>query len=319
MKRVLLVDFMGSIYYHFHSKEKHIEYNFIKNLRDIVAAYKVDKVLILQEGGGSRYRTGLHPEYKSTRKARRAKQTPEEQKEFAKFLNKADKTIELLRMLGALPVESWGVEADDIGGYLCHYLQPSEYQILLLSEDSDWSQLLYRPYTVMGSYKEMCKEPLNKERWLNYGQFTEKEGLSPDTYFVKKMMIGDTSDDVPGLDGVGKGFAQQIVEMYPTVAEIISNKDTIKLPRMTAKAYASLANCEEAFKFAYQLMNLRWTEETWAEIFGKEKLESLKKVVDNYLSLDNYVDAQQFQEYCYEAGWLTFTDDEEFYTPFLRK
>ena len=319
MKRLLLVDMMGSVYYHFHAKEKHVAYNFIKNLRDIIETYKVDKTLILCEGGGSYYRNKLHPGYKATRKANREKKTDAEKKEYREFLECTNELMETLKMLGVAVISSKGSEADDVAAYLCSYLPSDEYQLLLLSEDSDWNTLLSRPNTVQGSYKAMTKGELNRTQWKNFAACTDEFGFDPTRSFVKKMMIGDTSDDIPGLDGIGKGFAAKIVEMHPTLAEIVANKDNIKLPRMTAKGYDSLANCEETFKLGYQLMNLHWPEEKWAEILGAEAIPLLREEVKRYLGIDNYLDKTQFIEYCYEKGWLLFVEQEELFTPFISK
>jgi 5'-3' exonuclease len=310
---------MGSAYYHFHAKEKHVAYNFIKNLREIIQTYKVDKTFILCEGGGSIYRKALHPGYKATRKANREKKTDAEKKEYQAFLKVANELQETLKLLGVAVISSKGSEADDVAAYLCSYLPSEEYQILLLSEDSDWNPLLSRVNTVQGSYKAMVKGELNRYQWKKYAACTDEFGFDPARSFVKKMMIGDTSDDIPGLDGIGKGFAAKIVELHPTLAEIVTNKDNIMLPRMTAKAQESLANCEETFKLGFQLMNLHWPEEKWAEILGEEAIPTLREGVARHLQQDNYPDTLTFREYCYEMGWLLFTEDEEFFTPFLSK
>lgn len=320
MKRILLVDFMGSVYYHYHAKEKHVEYNFIKNLHDIIEAFKVDKTFILCEGGGSTYRQGLLPNYKATRKARKEKQTPEEKKEFAKFLACTNSLLkDMLPLLGVAVVNSWGSEADDLAGYLCHLLPSEEYQILLLTEDSDWSQLLVRPNTVWGSYKEMTKELLNRERWKNAAAFERAKGMSVETLFLKKMLMGDKSDDVPGITGIGETFADKIVVDYPTVADIIANKDNINYPRLTDKAREGLRNCEETFDLGFKLMNLRWDKEhQWGDVLGKENLAPFQEKVKKYLSMNNSLDTEAFNVLSYTHGWLVFTDEgDRWFQPFL--
>lgn len=319
MKRILVVDFMGSVYYHFHAKEKHVAYNFIKNLRSIIADYKVDKTLILCEGGGSTYRLGLHPGYKATRKANRAKKTDAEKREYREFLEVCNELQETLKLLGMAVISSKGAEADDVSAYLCSYLPSEEYQLLLLSEDSDWNTLLKRQNTVQASYKAIVKEGTTNSQWKNFARCTDEFGFDPERSFVKKMMIGDTSDDIPGLDGIGKGFAAKIVELHPSLAEIVANRDKIKLPRMTEKGYLSLANCAETFKLGYQLMNLIWPEEKWEEILGKENIPKLQEGVKTYLDINNSLDKKAFQEYCYTHGWLLFVEQEDFFQPFISK
>jgi hypothetical protein len=99
----------------------------------------------------------------------------------------------------------------------------------------------------------------------------------------------------------------------------VANKDKIKLPRMTVKGYESLANCEDTFKLGFQLMNLIWPEEKWAEILGANAIPKLQKEVQTFLSQGTQLGSSTFTEMCYEKGWLTFVEQEEFFNPFISK
>ena len=241
--RVLVIDFMGSVYTPFHAKETNLPLSFTLNLREIVRTYKIDKTVLLLEGG-SGFRQELLPTYKQARKERRAKYTEAEQNEYAKFLREVDELTVTLQLLGCTPLRFGGAEADDLAGYLCAILPPEQYQLLLLSEDSDWSQLLVRPNTVQGSYKAMTKSmpELPNDLWLSYARFTETKGLTPEQWFEKKMLTGDTSDSIPGIAGLGDTGATRLLEKYDSLSGIIANNNNLDIPRLKQQAKSQKAS-----------------------------------------------------------------------------
>jgi 5'-3' exonuclease len=205
----------------------------------------------------------------------------------------------------------FGAEADDLAGYFCTVLPSEEYQILLLSEDSDWSQLLSRPNTAQGSYFKMCKAmpDLGKEHWLNYARFSEVNGLTPDQWFEKKMLTGDTADDVPGIAGLGDTGATRLMEKYGSLTNILDNKGSLDIPRLKKQAKDSLQDCDEVLKLGFKLMNLRWTKKQWIDILKQQGTYTL---VNAQLEIDHKeeVNVEAFTELCYENGWIDFLDPQ---------
>ncbi len=319
MKRVILVDFMGSAYYHHHAKDGNLVYNFTKNIREIANTFSVDKIVLLQEGG-SEYRKNLLPTYKAARRERREKQTEAEKNDYLKFIESTNTLIDTLKLLGIHTLQVFGAEADDLAGYLCAVLPYPEYQLLLLSEDSDWSQLLSRPNTVQGSYKTMAKKIaatgyVTPDDWLSWKRFCSTKGLTPDQWFEKKMLTGDTSDSIPGIDGLGDTGATRLIEKYGSIKEILINKENLDIPRLTAKAKANIIDSDEVLKLGYSLMNLRWTPEQW-EVIVKLDTSKIAELINNGLQAENVVQEAAFTELCYVNGWIDFIDNPRWFDAF---
>ncbi|BCS54090.1 5'-3' exonuclease H3TH domain-containing protein [Geobacter sp. SVR] len=319
MKRVLLIDFMGSAFYHHHAQDGNLVMNFIRNLQLILQAYKVDKTVILLEGG-SAYRKNLLPDYKLARRQRREKQSDADRAAFQKFLDATETLAICLEVLGVHKLQVFGAEADDLAGYLCAILPTQEYQILLMSEDSDWSQLLSRKNTVQGSYKTMAKTIplLTKSQWSTYNSFYVAKGLTPDQWFEKKMLTGDASDNIPGIDGLGETGATRLLGKYGSLREILDTRESLDVPRLSAKAKAGLADSEAVLKLGYQLMNLRWTPEQWKQVVGLNTVP-VDVLADGGLMAPNAVRTTAFTELCYDNGWIDFVDNPEWLLAFYGK
>lgn len=314
MKRLLLIDALSAAYTHWHAKDSTPEASFIKNLREIIKAYNVDQAILLREGG-SKYRKELLPTYKGARKDRREKQTEAEKQEYQRFLKASGALFDLMGSLGVGSLHHLGAEADDISGFLCATLPSDEYQILLLSEDTDWLPLLQRPNTVQGSYRKMTKNITNLDGsfWLSAKAYEREKGITVQQAFEAKLLCGDTADSIPGLEGLGATGAVNLIKRYGSLEEVLKNRHNIDVPRITAKAKESLASstADEILALGFKLMNLRWSADEWVEKlgFGQNFMASCSNLAE--------FDEAGFAEICYENGWLSLVEDN-FLAPYKK-
>lgn len=312
MNRLLLIDGLGCLFTHHHAKEASVEYSFLKNLSVILKTYKPTKVLFLREGG-STYRKELLPEYKAARKERRDAYSAADQAAYKKFLESANTVAKLLPMIGIGTIQHVGAEADDLAGLLCAVSPPDEWQILLLSEDSDWNQLLYRKNTVQGSYRAMCKSigSLDSSFWKSASAFERENGYTISQGFEAKLLCGDSSDSIPGIEGLGATGALNLIKDYGCLKEVLHNRGNITTKRITTKAKEGLLTCDPILDRGYKLMNLRWSALEWSEI-----LQLSVDTVTQWLQPPE-VDYKAFEELCYEYGWLGLLE-ENFLDPCRR-
>lgn len=313
MKRVLLIDYFGTAYTWFHAKKPDIAFPYLSTIREIIRKTKPDRVFILQEGG-SKYRENIYPDYKKQRKLRRESATAEEKRAYEKFKERANQLIDILSLLGCVPVQLFGAEADDLAGYFAAVLPSEEYQILLLTEDSDWIQMLSRLNTVQASYRSCLQqiEQLPSSLWYNYGSYTKEKGITPTQLFEKKMLTGDTSDSIPGISGLGDKGAEALLKKYENIAGIMTNIDTLDIPRLSSKAKDGLRYSKYVLEQGYRLMNLNWTPEQWyviLELYRDGRSEYLQEKIQQ-INLPSPVDERQFNEICFENGWIDFTDSQ---------
>ena len=152
-----------------------MEYGFIRMLKSTVDEIKPNKTLVVFDGGLSELRLDKLPEYKSNRKV------SSEGTEKSRGM-----LINIIESLG-IPVFKYnGVEADDIIGILSGLLEDNE-KLIIASSDTDFIQLM--------SNNVKIYNPIRK-------QYLESP-VEPKDYVLYKSIIGDISDNIRGIKGIG--------------------------------------------------------------------------------------------------------------------
>jgi 5'-3' exonuclease len=152
-------------------------YNFFRNLRPLVEMFSPSKIFMVLEGS-PKHRYEIYADYK----ANRIVKTASKQETFDQFhVNKK----EILRLLKHLPItlcKSKNYEADDVISTLCDNLK--DESVTIISNDSDYIQLLQRGYSNLKIYNPMRKV------------FQQAPSYH---YLAWKSLRGDSSDNIPGL------------------------------------------------------------------------------------------------------------------------
>ena len=153
------------------------------------------------------YKEGRHP-------------TPED------LLAQFDDAKECLRYMGLKILELPGYEADDIQGtvaYMAHSA-PEKCESYVLSGDRDLLQLIDDKITVLlasNTDTSPIKEP----------QFYEKYGISPSAFVDMKALMGDSSDNIPGVAGVGEKTAGNLIRAFGSLDGIYENIDSKEISK----------------------------------------------------------------------------------------
>jgi DNA polymerase-1 len=154
----------------------------------------------------AQWRYELLPDYKGSRFA-----TPEKQAIRESARMQAPIVRMILSALGIPQVTCGGAEADDLAGVICRHIDPSWY-IELNSGDTDWWQALAAN---VSWYSNVHKMSLSLER------FSDPEAKLKDGHFITtaeylqcKALSGDTSDEIPGIEGVGLRTAAKIIRAH---------------------------------------------------------------------------------------------------------
>jgi DNA polymerase-1 len=181
-----------------------------------------DQIWVFFDKGGSRRREGILPTYKANRGL-----PPDgfsEQLVWVKRLTTA---------LGYGGREQEGLEADDLIASAVSKKSGDETDLLIVSSDKDLSQL------VSPNTKQLLPPPTANPRlgWrlLDEAGVLEKFGVPPSGILDYLSMIGDQSDNIPGLPGVGPKTALKWMESYGNLESIIENAG-----RLTPKRFCSL-------------------------------------------------------------------------------
>lgn len=162
-------------------------------------------------------RTQLYPQYKGTRKP-----MPQE------LHVQVSKAQELLKAMGIPVITMEGYEADDILGTLAKKAQAEGMEVTILSGDRDLLQLADEKIKI--SIPKTSKG--HTEVYHYYPEDVKREyGVTPLQFIDVKALQGDTSDNIPGLPGVGEKTAREIIETYGSIENARAHADEVRPPR----------------------------------------------------------------------------------------
>ncbi len=186
-------------------------YGFVKHLFTAINHYKPSHVICCWDMGSSTFRNKLFPEYKANRG-----EPPVE------LIPQFDLVKEVTESLDIPNVGLAGYEADDCMGTLAeHYRDQGE--VIILTGDQDILQLL----------KENIYVSILKKGYGNYAlyqetSFVEEKGITPEQMIDLKALMGDSSDNYPGVKGIGEKTALKLLQSHESIEGILEN-----LPSLT--------------------------------------------------------------------------------------
>lgn len=200
---------------------------FLKSLGSYCRKFSPDRIIIVWEGGGSPRRRALLKDYKSNRKPVRLNRSdiyediPDSKENFNY------QVAATTRLLSFTPVEQMYVsdcEADDIIGYLAKNIL--EEEVIIASSDKDFYQLL-KPNVRMYSP--------TKKKFITHEDVKEEHGISCTNFVTARCFVGDNSDNISGVRGVG---LKSLAKRFPILRndDFVSCDDIIKLCREVPEA-----------------------------------------------------------------------------------
>ena len=228
---------------------------FLKSIGYAIKMLNPTKVVIVFDGvGGSNARRNLFPDYKANRNANRMTnysifQSKEEESESIN--NQMQRLIQYLQCLPVSVISIEGLEADDIIGYLTHKLENfgETQEINIMSADQDFLQLVSTKTSVYSPTKKKIYKPKD---------VLEQFGVSATNYINYKILLGDKSDNVPGVSGLGP---VKLVKLFPE----LTGENKVTLESMIEKSaelinenklYLSVVERRHQLFINQQLMNL---------------------------------------------------------------
>ncbi|MFY9444717.1 MAG: DNA polymerase I [Flavobacteriaceae bacterium] len=186
---------------------------FMNSLFDVIKREQPDHLAVCFDKGGSSERTELFPAYKANRL-----ETPDAIRLAVPYIQ------EILRAMHIPVVVLEGLEADDIIGTLAKQAEKEDYQVFMVTPDKDFGQLvsenifMYRPAR-MGNGIEIWGIPEIQKRF----------GVErPEQVIDYLGMMGDASDNIPGLPGVGEKTAKKFLTDFGSMENLLANTDQLK-------------------------------------------------------------------------------------------
>lgn len=239
-------------------------YGFTMMLMKILEDEQPTHILVAFDAGKTTFRHKTFSEYKGGRQ-----KTPPELSEQFPFIR------ELLNAYQIKTYELENYEADDIIGTLSLQAEKDGYTVKVISGDKDLTQLSSEKTTVGITRKGITDIEIYTPEHIK-----EKYGLTPEQIIDMKGLMGDNSDNIPGVPGVGEKTAIKLLKEYPTLEELLSsiekvsgNKLKEKLETFKDQALLSkeLATIMREAPIDVQLDDIHY------EGYEKEKLKSLFK------------------------------------------
>ena len=173
---------------------------------------------------GATFRDDLYPDYKATRE----KLTDELQADFDRGLER----INQLLAAYSIPVLAVpGFEADDVIGTLARKGVEAGYNVVIVSGDKDFQQLV-RPGVWLLNPGRGGPASV-EEQWVGVENANDRLGVPPDRVIDYLALVGDSSDNVPGVKGIGEKGAQELIEQFGALEDILAHVHEItkKRPR----------------------------------------------------------------------------------------
>lgn len=268
MKKILLIDgnnisYMGQgkVMSHEGVRTETI-FTGMNMVRGYLAEFEPDRVAVVWDGGRDVRRMMEYPEYK-----KRKEKTELEKAEAQVLYDQMDVLRECLKQLGLTQFKVMGREADDVIYSLIQNIvqlqEPVEF--VVVTTDKDYFQLFNLEYTVK------IFNPVKKKLW-DLVDWEKEHGMPYDAYLDYKAIVGDPSDNLPGIKGIGPKGASVIIEAMH------GDKDEMTDAEM--KTLAKFMKNEDQWRLMYKLME--FLEVPWEEVIrSKEKVE-IKRVDDLY-------------------------------------
>lgn len=157
--------------------------------------------VFVQDGKGKNFRHDIYEQYKANRDA-----TPED------LVRQFEPIRAMVRALGLRLEISQGCEADDCIASLAARFS-AEHPVVIISGDKDLKQCL-------GPNVYMWDPAAREEKLLDAAAFTAESGIEPQYWPDMQALIGDSSDNIPGVPGIGPKTARQICDICPTLEDI---------------------------------------------------------------------------------------------------
>jgi len=226
---------------------------FLKSLQKLTREIKPTRIVVCWDGrGGSRRRKQKNPNYKEGRAPIRLNRNFKVLTETEEKENKIIQMYKIMEYLNNFPVIQLvadEVEADDIISYICRYSQFKDYQKVIVSSDKDFYQLL--------DETTVLHRPIQK-KYLNRNNIVEEHGIHPNNFALARAIVGDKSDNLVGVSGVGlktvaKRFPFFVREDDVTIKYLI---EFCEYQEANILAYRAISENEQLIKDNYDLMQL---------------------------------------------------------------
>lgn len=182
-------------------------YGVINMLRSLLKQFETDRIAVIFDAKGKTFRNDMYPEYKANRPP-----MPDDLRCQIEPLHK------LIKAMGLPLISISGVEADDVIGTLASQASKAGIPVLISTGDKDMAQLVDENVTLINTMTNVIMGPEGVE---------EKFGVPPELIIDYLALMGDTSDNIPGVPGIGDKTARALLQGVGGLDALYANLDDI--------------------------------------------------------------------------------------------
>ncbi len=218
MKKIFILDAVNFLFRSYYAiapmtnskgESTHALYGFIRSILKIISDFSPDYIVAVFDGpDNKKSRTDLYKEYKSHRKG-----MPED------LFPQWEKALQFCQFAGIPFLSVPGVEADDVIGSITKWASLHLLECFIFTSDKDLCQLVDEHVFVIHAHKDNLL--------INSDKVQELFGVSPSQIVDYLALIGDASDNIPGVEGIGPKTACALLQEYPSLEKILENTDRI--------------------------------------------------------------------------------------------
>ncbi len=241
-QRLFLIDGSGFIFRAFHALPPlsrpdgtpvNAVYGYTNMLSRLLTDMRDDKVAVIFDNARVTFRSEIYPAYK----ANRAEPPEELRPQFALVR-------EATRAFNVPSIELPGFEADDLIASYAQAALAEGDEVVIISSDKDLMQLIRDGVTML--------DPM-KNRSIGPAEVLEKFGVTPDKVVDVQALCGDSTDNVPGVPGIGVKTAAELIGIYGDLDTLLARAHEIKQP----KRRETLMNNADIARISRELVRLR--------------------------------------------------------------
>jgi DNA polymerase-1 len=185
-------------------------YGFVTMLNKVIREEKPTHVAVASDPRGGSFRRRIYPEYKAGRDAQ-----PED------LTAQLPLIAELCAAFGVQMLEVADFEADDVIATLVE-TAPAEAEVCIVSTDKDLMQLVRPGVELLDSMKG---------RRIDSAAVEERFGVQPDQLLDLRALVGDPSDNIPGVKGIGEKGAAKLIQEFGSLDRLLAEADQVKAKR----------------------------------------------------------------------------------------
>jgi len=187
-------------------------FGFVSMLFTLLTDVKPDAMIVALDAPGKTFRHTDYAEYKGTRR-----ETPQE------LISQLDFSRELIADLNIPVFEVTGYEADDVVGTISRLAERNGYETTIVTGDLDSLQLVDEHVRVMTTKRGVTDVIIYDPAAVH-----ERYGFGPEHVTDYKALVGDTSDNIKGVPGIGEKSATQLIQQFGSIENMLERFDEVE-------------------------------------------------------------------------------------------